>query len=133
MMRDAYFRISYCVLRVLFHVSNSAFPQKLFARIIDDKHPFKRLNEILDFKTLIAPMRATYSTLGANGIDVESGLKALLIQFWENYSDREMEKTVRKHRYSLVLRIRPLGRNTRSFIFRQAPQRIGTKRVADFF
>ena len=66
--------------------------EELFARIIDEKHPFKRLNEILDFKTLIAPMRATYSTLGANGIDVESGLKALLIQFWENYSDREMGK-----------------------------------------
>ena len=30
---------------------------------------------------------------------------------------------MRKHRYSLVLRIRPLGRNTRSFIFRQAPQK----------
>ena len=42
-------------------------------------------------------MRATYSTLGANGIDVESGLKALLIQFWENYSDREMEKAVREN------------------------------------
>ena len=46
-------------------------------------HPFRRLNEILDFETLIAPMRAAYSTLGAHGIDVERGVKALLIQFWE--------------------------------------------------
>src|SRR3990167_8437350 len=68
--------------------------QELFDRIVDAKHPFRRLNEIIDFPALIEPMRATYSTLGANGIDVEKGVKALLIQFWEDYSDREMEKAV---------------------------------------
>src|SRR3989338_5611891 len=68
--------------------------QELFDRIVDAKHPFRRLNEIIDFPALIEPMRATYSTLGANGIDVEKGVKALLIQFLEDYSDREMEKAV---------------------------------------
>lgn len=108
--------------------------EELFARIIDEKHPFKRLNEILDFKTLIAPMRATYSTLGANGIDVESGLKALLIQFWENYSDREMEKAVREN---IAIRwfcgFGLLDETPDHSYFGKLRKRIGTKRVADFF
>src|SRR3989338_8128951 len=52
--------------------------QELFDRIVDAKHPFRRLNEIIDFPALIEPMRATYSTLGANCIDVEKGVKAIL-------------------------------------------------------
>ena len=71
--------------------------EELFNTIIDQEHPFRRLKEILDFKSLAKPMRETYSTLGAQGIDVEHGIKALLIQFWENYSDREMEKAIREN------------------------------------
>ena len=31
--------------------------QELFDRIVDAKHPFRRLNEIIDFPALIEPMR----------------------------------------------------------------------------
>jgi len=107
---------------------------ELFNTIIDTKHPFRRLNEILDFEALVLPMRQTYSTLGANGIDVERGVKALLIQFWENYSDREMEKAIREN-----LAIRwfcgfGLTEETPDHsYFGKLRKRIGTKRVADFF
>ena len=107
---------------------------ELFQSIIDEKHPFRRLNEILDFETLVAPMRATYSTMGASGIDVVSGVKALLIQFWENYSDREMEKALREN-----LAIRwfcgfGLTEETPDHsYFGKLRKRVGTKRVAHFF
>lgn len=107
---------------------------ELFNTIIDTKHPFRRLNEILDFPTLIAPMRSAYSTLGANGIDVERGAKALLVQFWENYSDREMEKAIREN-----LAIRwfcgfGLTEETPDHsYFGKLRKRIGTKRVANMF
>lgn len=107
---------------------------ELFNTIIDTKHPFRRLNEILDFETLIEPMRATYATLGAHGIDVERGVKALLIQFWENYSDREMERAVREN-----LAIRwfcgfGLSETTPDHsYFGKLRKRIGTKRVANLF
>ena len=108
--------------------------QELFDRIVDAKHPFRRLNEIIDFPALIEPMRATYSTLGANGIDVEKGVKALLIQFWEDYSDREMEKAVLEN-----LAVRwfcgfSLTEETPDHsYFSKLRKRIGTKRVARFF
>jgi len=108
--------------------------EELFNTIIDTKHPFRRLNEILDFPTLTLPMRKAYSTLGANGIDVERGVKALLIQFWENYSDREMEQALREN-----LAVRwfcgfGLAEETPDHsYFGKLRKRIGTKRVANFF
>ena len=108
--------------------------EELFNTIIDSAHPFRRLKEILDFESLIAPMRAAYSTLGAHGIDVERGIKALLIQFWENYSDREMEKAVREN-----LAIRwfcgfGLTEHTPDYsYFSKLRRRIGAKRIATLF
>lgn len=107
---------------------------ELFNTIVGTQHPFRRLNEILDFETLVAPMRATYSTLGTNGIDVERGVKALLVQFWENYSDREMEQAIREN-----LAVRwfcgfGLSEVTPDHsYFGKLRKRIGTKRVATFF
>lgn len=111
-----------------------ATEEELFNTIIDGAHPFRRLKEILDFETLVTPMRAAYSTLGAHGIDVERGIKALLIQFWENYSDREMEKAVREN-----LAIRwfcgfGLTEHTPDYsYFSKLRKRIGTKRIATLF
>ena len=111
-----------------------ATEQELFDHIVDARHPFRRLNEIIDFPALIEPMRAAYSTLGANGIDVEKGVKAHLIQFWEDYSDREMEKAVREN-----LAVRwfcgfSLTEQTPDYsYFSKLRKRIGTKRVAHFF
>ena len=108
--------------------------EELFNTIIDSRHPFRRLNEILDFAALVQPMRKTYSTLGAHGIPVERGLKALLIQFWENYSDREMEKAVKEN-----IAIRwfcgfGLTDETPDYsYFSKLRKRIGAKRVANFF
>ena len=111
-----------------------ATEQEVFDQIIDANHPFRRLNEIIDFQTLIEPMRAAYSTLGANGIDVEKGVKALLSQFWEDYSDRQMEKAVKEN-----LAVRwfcgfSLTEETPDYsYFSKLRKRIGTKRVSCFF
>ena len=111
-----------------------ATEEELFNTIIDSAHPFRRLKEILDFESLVNPLRAAYSTLGARGIDVERGVKALLIQFWENYSDREMEKAVREN-----LAIRwfcgfGLTEHTPDYTyFSKLRKRLGTKRVANLF
>lgn len=107
---------------------------ELFNTIVGPKHPFRRLHEILDFPTLIDPLRMVYSTLGAHGIDIERGVKALLIQFWENYSDREMEQAIREN-----LAVRwfcgfSLSESTPDHsYFGKLRKRIGTKRVAVFF
>ena len=107
---------------------------ELFEKIIDANHPFRKLKQLIDFSTLIAPLREVYSTLGAHGIDVEYGMKSLLIQFWEDYSDRQMEKAIREN-----LAIRwfcgfSLTEETPDHTyFCKLRKRIGTKRIAQFF
>lgn len=108
--------------------------EQLFNTIIDQKHPFRRLKEILNFEELVAPMRATYSTIGAHGIDVERGIKALLIQFWENYSDREMEKAIKENMAIRWFCGFSLSEQTPDYsYFSKLRKRIGSKRIADLF
>jgi len=70
---------------------------EMFRMMVPDGHPFRRLDEILDLSEMVAPLRSLYSDLGATGIDVERGFRALLVQFWEDHSDREMERCMREN------------------------------------
>jgi len=71
--------------------------EQIFTKIIEANHPFRRLKQIIDFEQFVAPLRSLYSDLGTSGIAIEKGFLALLIQFWEDYSDREMEKCVKEN------------------------------------
>lgn len=108
--------------------------EELFATVITPEHPFRKLNALLAFSALVEPLRAQYSDLGTTGIDVEKGFKALLIQFWEDYSDREMEKCLREN-----LAVRwfcgfSLTETTPDYsYFSKLRTRLGTKRIADAF
>ena len=67
-----------------------ATEEQLFDKLVDARHPFRTLSRVINFSTLVNTLRELYSDLGTTGIDVEKGFKTLLIQFWEDYSDREM-------------------------------------------
>jgi IS5 family transposase len=71
--------------------------QEVFDLVVKEDHAFRKLKNIINFSELVNPLRRLYSNLGDTGIDIEKGFKALLIQFWEDYSDREMENAVRKN------------------------------------
>lgn len=70
---------------------------ELFDLIITNDHPFRKLKKIINFSQLVKPLRELYSDLGQTGIAIEKGFKALLIQYWEDYSDRQMEKAIREN------------------------------------
>jgi len=113
---------------------NLSTEDEVFALIITENHPFKRINEIIDFAALAEPMRATYSTMGAQGINVEKGIKALLIQFWEDYSDRSMEKALKENLAVKWFCGFGLTEPTPDFsYFSKLRKRIGTKRIATMF
>lgn len=106
----------------------------IFSAIVGADHVFRKLNAIINFKEISQPMRECYSDLGTTGFDVEKGLKTLLIQFWEDYSDRQMEQAVREN---LAVRwfcgfnlTEPTPDHT---YFCKLRKRLGTKRIADTF
>ena len=108
--------------------------EELFDRIIDAKHPFRMLNTVIAFEEIIDPLRDLYSDLGKTGIDISKGLKALLMQFWEDYSDRQMEKAIKEN-----IAIRwfcgfSLTENTPDHTyFCKLRKRMGTERIKSIF
>lgn len=67
---------------------------EIFAALVPIDHPFRKLNAIVNFTELVAPLQECYSDIGTIGIPLEQGFKSLLVQFWEDYSDRQNEKAV---------------------------------------
>jgi len=107
---------------------------QIFDRIVQADHPYRRLNEIIDFDVLVASLASCYSTLGTEGLPIEAGFKALLVQFWEDYSDREMEKCLRENMAVRWFCGFGLTDETPDHsYFGKLRKRFGTKKLADLF
>lgn len=108
--------------------------EEIIERIVKEDHVFRKLKKIIDFEELITPYRKLYSETGAEGIDVVKGFKALLIQFWEDYSDREMEKLLQENvAVKWFCGFSLLEKTPDHSYFGKLRKRLGTKNIADIF
>ena len=71
--------------------------EEIIEKLVKEDHAFRKLQQSVNFEKLISPYRELYSSIGAEGIDVIKGFKALLVQFWEDYSDRQIEKVLEEN------------------------------------
>lgn len=108
--------------------------EELLTTIIPPDHAYRKLNRLIHFEKIAASLEETYSHLGQKGIPAVRGLKALLLQFWEDYSDREMEAAVRENfairwfcGFSLT------EKTPDHSYFGKFRKRIGTQHFADIF
>lgn len=62
--------------------------------LVSKDHAYRKINKVLDLKDLIKSFESLYSKNGQPGLPVEKGLRAIMLQFMEDYSDREMEKAL---------------------------------------
>lgn len=67
---------------------------ELFNKLVPSDSPFRIIDRVIDFRVLADSLRDLYSGLGRTGYDIEQGLRSLVVQFWEDYSDREMENAI---------------------------------------
>ena len=108
--------------------------EEIIEKLVREDHAFRKLNKIIDFKKLVIPYRKLYSETGAEGIDVVKGFKALLIQFWEDYSDREMEKVLEENvAVKWFCGFELLEQTPDHTYFCKLRKRLGTKNIADLF
>jgi IS5 family transposase len=108
--------------------------EEIIEKMVDRNHAFRKLSSIIDFEILVYPYRELYSSIGAEGVDVIKGFKALLVQFWENYSDREMEKVLQEN--VAVKWFCGFGLTEKTpdhSYFGKLRKRLGTKNIADIF
>lgn len=68
--------------------------EEILEKLVAKDHAFRKLNEIINFADIVFPYYRLYSEIGAKGIDIVKGFKCLLVQHWEDYSDRQMERAV---------------------------------------
>lgn len=108
--------------------------KELFSSVIPSEHAYRKLKRLINFELFAKKLQEKYSHLGQHGIPAVCGLKAMLLQFWEDYSDREMESAVREN-----LAIRwfvgfSLNEKTPDHsYFGKFRKRIGTKYLSDMF
>jgi transposase, IS5 family len=112
----------------------ASFEEQLINSVVSLDHAYRKMNRLINFEKIALMLQETYSNLGQKGIPAVRGLKALLLQFWEDYSDRQMEAAVREN-----LAIRwfvgfSLTEQTPDHsYFGKFRKRIGTQHLADIF
>jgi IS5 family transposase len=111
-----------------------ATEQEIFDILISPDNAFRKIKQLVNFTTLAEPLRELYSDLGNIGFDVEKGFRALVVQFWEDCSDREMERAIKENiaiRWFCGFGIKEETPDHTYFC--KLRKRIGAKRVADMF
>lgn len=70
---------------------------KLLERLVSAKHSYRKLKGLINFSELLKPVHALYADTGKPSQALESGFKALLLQYWEDLSDRQLERYVQEN------------------------------------
>ena len=69
----------------------------LLERLVPEPHVYRKLSSLIDFTPLLAPLEECYSKMGAGSEPLIRGFKGLLLQFWEDLSDRQLEKYLQEN------------------------------------
>lgn len=116
------------------HFNRLFLKTKVFDLLVPSDHPFRKLVEVVNLEKVVEPLRKLYSDLGTTGLDVEKGFRALLVQFWEDYSDRQMEQALREN--VAVKFFCGFGLTEQTPVhtyFTKLRARLGARRLADAF
>ncbi len=65
--------------------------------LVPEFHPYRQLDQLISFYDLGKPYAGLYSAKGRKEKGVEFGLRALVLQFMEDLSDREMERYLQEN------------------------------------
>lgn len=97
-------------------------------------HRYRRIAGLLDLRSAENEFANLYSKVGAPGIDIHQGLRMLIVQFMEDFSDREMEAAVAENIAVKWFCGYELADSTPDHsYFGKLRKRLGTKSVAKIF
>lgn len=97
-------------------------------------HPYRKIDKILDLTEIIPQFEALYSKQGAPALPLQKGLRAMIVQFLEDFSDRQMEAAVAENIAVKWFCGFELGQDTPDHsYFGKLRKRLGTGGVAKIF
>lgn len=107
---------------------------QLLDNLVNNDHPYRKLLKYVDFKDILSHLQNLYGKRGKASLPIIQGFKALLLQYWEDLSDREMEKFLQENLPSKFFCGFTLTDNTPDHsYFGKLRKRIGTERLAKLF
>ena len=102
--------------------------------LVPENHSYRKLDDIISFAELSRPYQTIYSAKGRKEKGVEFGLRALVLQFIEDLSDREMERFLQENTAGKWFCDLSLGeRSPDHSYFGDFRKRLGTKRLMSLF
>lgn len=102
--------------------------------LVPEDHPYRHLDQVLCFTKLSRPYQNLYSSRGPKEKGVEFGLRALVLQFIEDLSDREMERYLQENNAGKWFCELALGEKTPDHsYFGDFRKRLGTTRLMAIF
>lgn len=113
--------------------------QNMFETHIEDlvraDHPYRKLLCLINFKWLCKPLRKLFcEELGRKGYHIESGFAALVLQWMEDLSDRELERFLQENNAGkLFCGFSLLEKTPDHSYFSSLRGKIGTHRLAKLF
>jgi IS5 family transposase len=108
--------------------------EELLGQLVTQDHPYRKVKKLLPLKKIVKPLKELYSEKGAVGIPIKKGFAALLLQWWEDLSDRQMERALQENTAMKWFCGFNLTEKTPDHsYFGKLRKRIGTKNLADLF
>ena len=102
--------------------------------LVRPDHPYRVLDSLVPFETLCAPLERLYSWTGRKGYSPTAMFKALLLQWMEDLSDRELERFLEENLAGKLFCGFELGQATPDHSsFEVMRTRLGTEGVASLF
>lgn len=77
--------------------SQIKFYDDLLERLVPEDHVYRKLSLLVNFEKLLEPFESCYSTRGTGSEPLTRGFKGLLLQYWEDLSDRQLEKYLQEN------------------------------------
>src|SRR3989344_6386932 len=103
-------------------------------KLVRADHPYRKIVELIDFKDLAKNWEDCYSKNGAPGFPVEQAVRCLILQFMEDYSDRQMEAALQENNAVKWFCGFELGDEVPDYsYFSKLRKRLGTERIVELF
>lgn len=107
---------------------------EVLERIVPQNHIYRKLKTLIDFEELLKPYEKLYSKMGCPSEPLTRGFKGLLLQFWNDLSDRELESHLSDSNSAKWFCNYHLEENTpQNSYFCKLRSRIGAKNLAKIF
>ena len=111
-----------------------SFLEPSMDELIHKNHSYRKLLAIVEFSELCKPLHCLYKDFGRPGYHVESGFAALVLQWFEDLSDRELERFLQENNAGKFFCGFTLREKTPDHsYFSSLRKKIGTAKLAELF